>query len=88
MPESRFVYTQHAEDMLGERNLRREWVELTVEQPESIETDPIRPDVIRAFRSIPERGGRVLRVAYVVVGQTVRVVTMFFDRKRRRQTPA
>ncbi len=83
MADPRFVYTKHAQDMLGERDLKQEWVELTVDQPEAVETDPGRPGVVRAFRAIPERGGRILRVAYTLVGKTTHIVTVFFDRGRR-----
>ncbi len=84
MAERPPTFTQHAETMLQERDIKREWVELTVTNPDTVEPDPIRPDVWRAFRAIPERAGRVLRVAYVQTGETVRIVTAFFDRRRRR----
>jgi hypothetical protein len=70
--------------MLVERDIERAWLEVTVAQPERTEMDPLRPGTIRAFRTIPERGGRVLRVVYVLSDDTIRVVTAFFDRGQRR----
>ena len=77
------ILSRHAEDMLVERRLEREWIEKTIAEPEELEHDPRRPGVLRAFRRIPERGNRVLRVVYVSAQQHVRVVTAFFDRGRR-----
>jgi hypothetical protein len=80
----RLIFTQHALDMLVERRIERTWVELTIRTPDAAEPDPTRPDVTRAFRRIPERDGRILRVAYVSNGDIVRILTVFFDRARRR----
>jgi hypothetical protein len=88
MAVPRLLFTKHAEDMLVERKIDRAWVVATISDPESIEPDPARPGVLRAFRRIPEHGNRFLRVAYVSTGDTMRVVTVFFDRKRRRQRAA
>jgi hypothetical protein len=79
---SRFLFTQHAEEMLVERNIERTWVESAVLQPDALESDPQRPAVMRAFRSIAERGGRSLRVAYVLSDHTFKILTVFFDRAR------
>lgn len=85
MAAFRIVFTQHAEQMLIERSIERDWIERTIATPDIVESDPDRPDVFRAFKRIPERGDRLLRVAYVRTGETVRVVTAFFDRKRVRK---
>jgi hypothetical protein len=60
--DKKIELTQHAEDMLRERAIEADWVEQTVRNPESVEKDPVRPATIRAFRRIPERDSRVLRV--------------------------
>ncbi|RXT43581.1 hypothetical protein B6S44_28150 [Bosea sp. Tri-44] len=83
-PERRFSYTNHANSMLVERDIRREWVERTILSPDAIETDPKHLDRTRAYKALPERDGRVLRVVYVQSGQTCRVITLFLDRSRRR----
>lgn len=78
------TFTAHAEAMLGERSIAREWVVETLNNPDAIEPDPNAPGIFRAFRSIPENGGRVLRVVYRAQGDGARVVTAFFDRNRSR----
>lgn len=80
-----FTYTHHAEQMIQERLLLREWVERTVLEPETVEPDPKHPELTRAFRSVPERDGRVLRVVYVGDGENFRVITLFLDRGRRKR---
>ena len=82
----RIILTRHAEDMLVEREFERSWIENTILGPDSVEQDQTRPGVLRAFRRIPERGDRVMRVAYVTTGETIRVLTVFLDRGRQRKT--
>jgi len=69
--------------MLAERRIQRTWIELTIRKPESIEPDPNRPHLLRAFRRVPERGGLWLRVIYESAGDTAKVITAFFDRGRK-----
>ena len=85
MADLRLIFTRHAEDMLVERSIDRSWVELTVREPELVERDPSRPDTVRAYRRIPERDSRVLRVAYIQSDESLRIVTVFFDRNQRRK---
>ena len=80
----RVSYCAHTEDALEERDIAREWVERTLTQPQYLEPDPKDAERLRAFRSIPERDGRVLRVVHVREGDRYRVITVFFDRGRRR----
>ena len=77
------IFTKHAQDMLSERRLRRDWVETTIAEPEAIESDPNRPQLTRAYRRIPERGGLWLRVVYEVTDRGINVITAFFDRRGR-----
>ncbi|AOO84195.1 hypothetical protein BHK69_05075 [Bosea vaviloviae] len=79
-----FSYSEHAMTMLAEREIERVWVERTVLQPDATEPDPKHPDRQRAFRTVPERDGRVLRVVYVRSDTAYRVITPFLDRGRRR----
>ncbi len=69
--------------MLAERGIDPAWVERTVAQPDAVEPDPHHPDRVRAFRVVPERDGRVLRVVYVREDAAVRIITAFLDRGRR-----
>ncbi|GJE79885.1 DUF4258 domain-containing protein [Methylorubrum thiocyanatum] len=81
----KIVYGSHALDTLTERGIEREWVARRLAKPDRVEPDPVHPDRMRAFRTLPERDGRVLRVVYVPVPGGARVVTMFLDRGRRRK---
>ena len=84
MSEHHLIFTLHAELMLAERDIERAWVERAVNEPDTVESDPNRSDIYRAFRAVPERNGRVLRVVYAVSGAQMRIITAFFDRTRRR----
>jgi hypothetical protein len=83
MAEHRITFTRHAAEMLTERNIKRDWVERTLTDPQSVEPDPSRDNVFRAYRPIAERDNRVLRVVYTQDKNEVRVLTSFFDRARR-----
>jgi hypothetical protein len=84
MPGPIFTYTRHARDQLALRKLEPAWVERTILAPEAFETDPGHPDRTRAFRTVPEREGRTLRVVFVVrSASTFHVITAFLDRGRR-----
>lgn len=83
-PERRFSYTHHANLMLVERDIRREWVERAILSADAVEADPKHLDRSRAYKTLPERDGRVLRLVYVQSGEDYRVITLFLDRSRRR----
>ncbi len=76
-------FTAHAENMLHERGIRREWVTAALTEPDWTASDP-HPDRIRVFRAIPDAGGKILRVVYSKAGSKFRVVTVFFDRNAER----
>jgi hypothetical protein len=83
MSQPHIVLTLHAETVLVERSIDRRWVERTLHQPDLVESDTGR-GTINAFRAIPEHGDRILRVTYVNEGSRIKVITAFFDRRRRR----
>ena len=60
--EKPLVFTLHADDVVSERLLLREWVERTVRAPEWTEPEPRGGGIERRFCAIPENGNRVLRV--------------------------
>ncbi|MEW5804659.1 MAG: DUF4258 domain-containing protein [bacterium] len=56
----KYVFSDHAYDMLKERNIKESWVESTMEDPEKRE---IKDDgTVHFIKAIKERGGRCLRV--------------------------
>jgi hypothetical protein len=82
MPK-KFVYTTHALAVMTERRLPAEWIERTARDPLWSEDDPHDPQVQRRFATVPERGGRYLRVACVETDTEIRILTAFLDRKAR-----
>ena len=73
-------FTGHARTVIAERELAEEWVERAAEWEAP---DPSR-GVVRRYRVIPERGGRVLRVACVETSSEIRILSGFLDRRARK----
>lgn len=69
--------------MLKEREIPEEWVWRTINKPdwENIGEDKN----IHYFKNITEHGGRILHVVINPHVSPKKVVTVFFDRKARRQ---
>ena len=80
----RINYPAHALTAMRERELEAIWIERTVYDPDWVEPDPAHPEVERRFRTVPERNGRVLRVAVVETPKEIRIVTAFLDRRARK----
>lgn len=76
-------FTDHAENTLRERGIQREWVAAALAEPDWTAPDP-KADRTRAFRAIPDAGGKILRVVYSKAGSEFWVVTVFFDRDAKR----
>lgn len=76
-------YSAHALTVMRERELRPEWIERTALTPDWRSLDTSNLGVERRFRSIPEKDGRVLRVAVVETDEEIRIVTAFLDRRAR-----
>jgi hypothetical protein len=74
------LFSQHALDQLDERKIDQEWAVRTLHEPEFVREDPRKGGVWRAFRQIPEAGGRWLRVVYLEKDEGQRIITVFLDR--------
>jgi hypothetical protein len=81
------ILTKHARDNVVLYNLDPAWIEATITNPRHADHDPDDAMLLRAWRRIPERGGRVLRVVYRPAGADMVVVTAFFDRGVTRWLP-
>jgi hypothetical protein len=81
------IYTGHARYRMTVRQITEAWVEATLDRPERSEPDPRDRALTRAWRRIPERGGRVLRVVFRRDGDDIVVVSCVFDRGARRWLP-
>ncbi|MBO0905246.1 DUF4258 domain-containing protein [Jiella sonneratiae] len=75
------VLTRHAQTVQRERGIDLTWIMRTVEAPEWQENDRQWKGARRLFRSIPEFGGRVLRVVVMEEAAERRILTAFFDRR-------
>jgi len=78
MERKPFIFSQHLETRLQERNLKREWVEDTLENPDSKEE--VEVDETHFFKRILEAASRCLKV--VLNPLTNIVITAHFDRKK------
>jgi hypothetical protein len=71
----------HARDMMNERRIPEEWVKRTLRGPDYSEEKE--DGTIHYIKTIPEHGGRFLRV--IANPRDLRVVTLFFDRRLKRR---
>jgi hypothetical protein len=81
----RLQYTQHAEDVLAERKIRREWVLRVVVNP--ARTASPGDGTKHYLARIREHGNRVLRVVVNPGMHPPCVVTVFFDRRMKGKLP-
>ncbi len=65
----------HARTVIEARRIEEAWIEEALKSPDWTESDPRDCDIIRAFKSIEEFGGRILRVAYKPVGSDILIST-------------
>lgn len=78
-----FILSNHAQDVLAEREISETWVWDTITQPETIWLGE--DGNTHYAKRIAERNGRVL---HVVINSTVdphRIVTVFFDRRLKKK---
>jgi len=75
--------SQHARDMLQEREIAEDWMWRTIDEPGRIETGA--DGNTHYIKAIPEHGGRFLHIVVNSHVQPKRIVTLFFDRRLRRQ---
>ena len=78
-----FEYSAHAREMIQERRISEEWVRRTLDSPDCRE---MRVDGnMHYIKAIPDHDGRFLRVVVNPIVVPNRIVTVFFDRRLRRQ---
>ena len=77
-----YEFSEHAYDMLRERNIREDWVKLAIEDPERKE--PMDDGTVHYIKAIEQYGGRLLRFVVNPDVSPQRIVTVFFDRRIRR----
>ncbi|NUQ83223.1 MAG: DUF4258 domain-containing protein [Anaerolineales bacterium] len=74
--------TSHAKDMLAERNIAEEWIWRVLNHPDKKRLGE--DGNMHYVKSIKERNGLVLHVVVNPNVQPNRVVTVFFDRRVKR----
>ena len=76
-----YTFTAHAEKMLTERDINREWVMRVVLKPGRTET---RNDgTTHYLGAVSERDGRILRVITISERGSFKIITAFFDHRER-----
>jgi hypothetical protein len=81
------ILTRHAQLNVARDRLDPAWIEATITKPQRADRDPKDAPLTRAWRNIPERGGRALRGVFRPLGADILVITVFFDRGARRWLP-
>jgi len=79
-----FEFSSHAKEMLVEREILEEWVWRAIETPGAKTAGA--DGNVHYTKAIRERGGRVLHVIVNPSASPHRIVTVFFDRRLRRNT--
>jgi Cft2 family RNA processing exonuclease len=81
------ILTKHAREKAALDNIDVAWIEATIASPQHTDRDPRDATLTRAWRRVPEPGGRPLRVVYYLVEADIVVVTALFDRGAKRWLP-
>lgn len=77
------IISSHTEKRAQERGIARDWIELTVTSPDWTTLDPQGAPVVRSYKTIPQFGGRYLRVVNRPNGDDTLIITAFWDRDAR-----
>ncbi len=78
--------TNHARESLRKRPIiRLGWIESVLQKPDFIEPDPVDSESEHRLGRIHEYDGRVLHIIVKNGTTPLRVITLYFDRKMRRQ---
>ena len=74
-----FQFTNHAINMVSERNIQDEWISAALNQPDKIEF--INNEELHYIKQIKENGNRFLKIVVNPFSQPKRIITIFFDRR-------
>jgi hypothetical protein len=75
-----YELTQHARDVLQERQIHVEWMERVIARPALVQPRPPDPALESRLAKIPEYGDQVLRVVVNKAVVPERVASVCFDR--------
>jgi len=79
----KYELTDHARNVMAEREIPRAWLERALDSPERSEPDALDGKLEHRLCRIKEHNNRVLRVILNTAVKPVRVVTVYFDRAMR-----
>ena len=82
MPE--IIFSSHSKQVLVERHIPEEWVWRTLSSPDRKRMS-FEDQNLHYTKAIKERGGLILHVVLNPNVQPNRIVTVFFDRRARRE---
>ena len=77
-----YRFSEHAYDMLRERNIQEAWVKSAIENPDKKETMP--DGTVHYVKRIKEFEDRYLRVVVNPKVEPKKIVTLFFDQRLKR----
>ena len=78
---SNFEYSEHAQDMLDERDIQDSWVRQAIDNPDRTEFPE--DGTVHYIKPIEAFGNRLLRVVVNPVANPPKVITLFFDHRLR-----
>ena len=78
-----YEFTDHARDMLAERKIESLWVAQTMEAPDKRQA--MQDGIVHFIKKIEACGGRYLRVIVNAQSSPGKIITVFFDRRLRKQ---
>lgn len=78
-----YELTQHAAKRMAQRKIEAAWLQLTLDEPDRTELDPVDSTAKHALREIAAKDNRVLRVIYNDSTNPVRIISVYFDRGMR-----
>jgi hypothetical protein len=71
-----YTLSAHAEVVMTERSIKREWLDTVLTHPELVEADRDDPEITHALGKISEHGERVFRVVFNGTAMPMKVVTV------------
>ena len=71
--------TVHVQTRIQQRQIAMAWIEAAINAPDRMAADKDSA-LTNSFKSIPEFGGRILKVVHRAIGSDVLVITAYFDR--------
>ena len=81
--QQNYSFTVHAEVAIEAREIKKEWIFETLQDPELTEKDKEDPELLHYLKKIESNSGRILRVIVNYQTDPQRVITAFFDRGMR-----